>query len=434
MTKRAKASPVMHIPAMARPKKPWSKNFEAAGVRVRVYEREAGSLLYREVRLDDGTKDRKSLGHRDRGLAGDQATELARSIYELRSAGQLSALTIGELFTLYEAHRVPSLSAKRQEIVRRTYLGYFRRHFARELVLEDLTQTHVDAYVVARRAGAIKSPKHRGVKTTPRDGTLRAELNWFRSVVRWALGYKVNGRRILRSNPFDGLALVREKNVRRPVASEDRYKRTLVVADTIDRRGRLTCMLALARYTGRRVNAICQLRASDVALSRDAVLRMLAGSGQDERLADHMPHGAIRWAAASDKQGFEELTAISKPARAAIERYQRAHSRVAGAWLFPNAKKPDAPISKHAADNLLRRAELAAKLPKLDRGMWHAYRRLWASERKHLPDVDTAKAGGWRDVVTMRQAYQRSDPATVLRVIELAPDPAEADSDAAAER
>ena len=51
-----------------RQRKPWSKVIEESGISVRVYEREAGSLLYREVRLDGG-KDRKSLGHSDRQLA-----------------------------------------------------------------------------------------------------------------------------------------------------------------------------------------------------------------------------------------------------------------------------------------------------------------------------------------------------------------------------
>lgn len=406
---------------MSRPKKAWSKVFTAAGVAVRVYERAPGSLLYREVRLEDGAKDRKSLGHRDRTRAGEQALELARRIYELRSAGQITALTIGQLFAMYEAHQLPLLSADRQAIVRRTFLGYFRRHFARDLALDDLNQTHVDSYVAARRSLALRSAKHRGVLTAPRDGTIRSELKWFKSVIRWARRYKVNGRPLLRTDPREGLELLREKNVRRPVASEARYVATLKVAARADHAGRLACMLAIARYTGRRVNAICQLRASDVALSRDAVRRALAAGGEDERRADHMPHGAIRWAAANDKQGFEELTPISKPARAAIERYLRAHPRVANAFLFPNLRRADEPISKIGADHLLRRAELLANLPKLDRGLWHAYRRLWASERKHLPDVDTAKAGGWRDLTTMRESYQRSDPATVLQVVENAP-------------
>ena len=67
------------------------------------------------------------------------------------------------------------------------------------------------------------------------------------------------------------------------------------------------------------------------------------------------------------------------------------------------------------------RAEGRAKLPKLERGRFHPYRRLFATERKHLPDVDVAEAAGWRDLRTMKRSYQQPDPATVLRVVESAP-------------
>ena len=41
--------------------------------------------------------------------------------------------------------------------------------------------------------------------------------------------------------------------------------------------------------------------------------------------------------------------------------------------------------------------------------------------RKHLPDVDVARAGGWRDLTTMKRSYQRADPATTLRAVENRP-------------
>ena len=56
--------------------------------------------------------------------------------------------------------------------------------------------------------------------------------------------------------------------------------------------------------------------------------------------------------------------------------------------------------------------------PKLARGAFHAYRRLWALERMHLPDVDVAAAGGWQVPGTMKQSYQHADAATMLQVIE----------------
>lgn len=65
---------------------------------------------------------------------------------------------------------------------------------------------------------------------------------------------------------------------------------------------------------------------------------------------------------------------------------------------------------------LLRRAEDRAELPHLERGGFHPYRRLFAVERKHLPDV--ARAGGWRDLATMKRSYQQPDPVTTLQAIE----------------
>jgi hypothetical protein len=408
---------------MPRKRRPWSKTIEESGVSVRVYERAIRSLLYREVRRADGRKDRLSLGHRDRALAVDQARGLARRIAELRLIGQTTSVTFGQLVRLYVAHRAPQLSDDRRRLAVDMYAPRFLRHFGDETLIEDLSQTQIDGYVVARRAGGLKSEKHRGVLTKSRDGTIRNELNWLRSAIRWGRGYRVNGRPVLVGDVLAGVRLLQEKNPRRPVASEDRYARTLAKAAQADGSGRLACMLALARYTGRRVNATCQLRASDVLLTRDQLLRALATMGLDERQADYMPHGAIAWPSATDKLGFEELTAIAPACRMALERYLREHPKLGGAWLFRDLRQDHrgGPITRAAADYLLRRAEDLAGLPKLERGLWHAYRRLWAVERKHLPDVDVAKAGGWRDLATMKQSYQQPDPATVLRVVENEP-------------
>ena len=49
--------------------------------------------------------------------------------------------------------------------------------------------------------------------------------------------------------------------------------------------------------------------------------------------------------------------------------------------------------------------------------LWHAYRRKWATERKHLPDVDVAAAGGWRSLDALKSAYQQADPETMLQVV-----------------
>jgi hypothetical protein len=45
-------------------------------------------------------------------------------------------------------------------------------------------------------------------------------------------------------------------------------------------------------------------------------------------------------------------------------------------------------MTRHLADKWLREAEGLAGLEPLRGSLWHAYRRKWATERKHLPDVD----------------------------------------------
>ncbi len=49
--------------------------------------------------------------------------------------------------------------------------------------------------------------------------------------------------------------------------------------------------------------------------------------------------------------------------------------------------------------------------------MFHAYRRLWASARKDLPDVDVAQAGGWSSLQALKSAYQQPDERTMLKVV-----------------
>ena len=48
--------------------------------------------------------------------------------------------------------------------------------------------------------------------------------------------------------------------------------------------------------------------------------------------------------------------------------------------------------------------------------LWHACRRKWATERKHLPDADVATARGWKNTVSLETAYQQADPETILKI------------------
>ena len=84
---------------------------------------------------------------------------------------------------------------------------------------------------------------------------------------------------------------------------------------------------------------------------------------------------------------------------------------------FPGKWKADQAMDRHLFDKWVRVAERAADLPKLDGGLWHAYRRKWATERKDLSLKDVARAGGWKDVDTLLTCYQQPDRESLLAVM-----------------
>ena len=75
-------------------------------------------------------------------------------------------------------------------------------------------------------------------------------------------------------------------------------------------------------------------------------------------------------------------------------------------------------MDRHLFDKWLTVAEQKAGLAKLEGGLWHPYRRKWASERKHHPLKDVAEAGGWKDTDTLLTCYQQPDGETLMAVME----------------
>ena len=148
-----------------------------------------------------------------------------------------------------------------------------------------------------------------------------------------------------------------------------------------------------------------RLRVSDLLRDLDQVRAALAGEGMDERLAEHMPHGAILWQDEHDKMGMLFVSPLSAPARSALDHYLLRTPRLGTVPLFPAPKDASKPIRLDLIQKWLMVAEEAAELPKLKGGRWHPYRRLWASERKHMPDIDVAAAGGWKDTRSLKLSY-----------------------------
>jgi integrase len=152
--------------------------------------------------------------------------------------------------------------------------------------------------------------------------------------------------------------------------------------------------LVLAEATGRRLGSIRALRWEDIDFAR----------------------GTIRWRAEADKKGVEWVVPIPPSLVDELRQFQRRLGSIAG-LLFPAENNPGQPMDRHLFDKWLTAAERAAGLPKLTGSLWHAYRRKWASERKHHPLPDVAAAGGGKDRTTLLECYQQPDVEAIFAVI-----------------
>ncbi len=239
---------------------------------------------------------------------------------------------------------------------------------------------------------------------------MEADLKWLRWVLNWGTKWRDReGRYVLGENAVRGYGIPTEKNPRRPVATQDRYEALRAVSDEVameirwegqrrKTRSYLTEVLDIAQGTGRRVTPILRLRYEDLRL-------------------DAKPHGAIRWPAGTDKQGKESTVPISPQVRAAIDRVLAERPGIGAAYLFPSPTDRTLPVSYERGRTWLHKAERLAGLRRQQGSLWQAYRRGWATARKHLSTADVAQAGGWSNVATLQRCYQQPDDATMLEVV-----------------
>ncbi len=151
-----------------------------------------------------------------------------------------------------------------------------------------------------------------------------------------------------------------------------------------------------------------------------AQCRAGASVGEDINFDD----GTIRWRAEHD---ILRRTSVVPAARATLEELRRFRTVLPGvgeAPLFPHPKQMrhgGGPITRPLAAYWLRRAYEASGAPKPAGSLWHAFRRLWATERKQLPVKDVAAAGRWKDITTLLECYQQPDDVTLRAVVDYLP-------------
>lgn len=403
---------------MARQKKLWSLRIGSRGAAVTVFERKSGGALslrwwVPQTPTEPGHYEWRALNHADRAVAEQTARELSAVLLASTIAGAQGKATLAEVLGCYTKDVSDHLKgqgpkeAKRRAALWLSFLGA-----TRDAATIDFPT--IDRFVRERRAGTISLDGYE-LKASPSDRAIGADIEYLMAALNHAGKVtRSGGGRLLALNPLRGYAVPKNKNPRRPVASYDRYLKVIEHADAVDPQKLFGPFMGLVEALGWRVSALCQLRRSDV----------------DLKPSTSAPFGRIHKTAAADKEGVDMWLPLSEAARLCVDRILSANPSIFPAWpLFP------APIAKQTVEHgdrgheipkswtryharaLLARAEKAGGLEELEGSDFHAYRRKWATERKHLSAKDVAAAGGWRDLRTLERSYTHVDAETLLAVV-----------------
>jgi integrase len=381
------------------PRKCWSKTVGAErGTKVRVYEREPGGLLQIAVWVEGGTNcNRRSLGHRDRVKAEQQARAIARLRGEPTAAVvERKPATLGELFDEYLAHsthtRQGCLKTERHRRDMAWRAVVLLRWFGHDCIVDELTRNRIAAFIRARREGQIG-------ERTVRTRSVQVDLTFLKSALLWACGSPDDTVPLVRKNVLAGFAIPDEADPRRPLMRASTADTLLTIAPAVH--PLLPLLICVIGSTGRRLGSVLGLAWNDIDFAQ----------------------GTIQWRAELDKTRRTWLSPLPAVAAAALRTRRDALGSQLGAHVFPAPKNPAVPASRFLAAGWLRRAYRLAGITKERGGLWHPFRRKWATERKRYSVVDVAAAGGWRDINTLLTCYQHPDSETMRAVVELTPTP-----------
>ena len=303
------------------------------------------------------------------------------------------SLALELLFERYtkEGRYLPDGSPKTE-----TYLEHVRqtgRHlskfFGHRQLVSELTPDRIHDYVVWRRGGGVAG-RRVGANTIHRD------LGMFKAALNWACQKYEGGHPLLTRHALEKVRIPTEKDPKRPLLDAESIRSLLAVAPTVH--PLLRPMILLAWRTGRRLGAILALRWDDVVFEK----------------------GTIRWRAEHDKIRQTWFVPARRDLLKELRRFRAGRPGIGSVLLFPHPQRRShrgGPVTRHLAAYWLKEAFTRGKIAKPKGGLWHMFRRAWATERKDLPLKDVAAAGGWRDTNTLLR-YQQPDEETLRAVVE----------------
>src|SRR2546422_2824578 len=312
-----------------------------------------------------------------------------------RTKGDRAALslTLETLFDRYtkEGRHLPDGSLKTEgylEHIRQTG-RYLARFFGRGQRVAELTPDRIHDYVVWRRDGGAGGRRVGA-------NMIRRDLGMFKAALNWACQKYEGGHPLLTRHALEKVRIPTEKDPKRPTLDVGSIRSLLAVAPTVH--PLLRAMILLAWRTGRRVSAILALRWDDVDFEK----------------------GTIRWRAEHDKIRQTWVVPARRDLLKELRRFRAERPGIGSVLLFPHPQRRrhrGGPVTRHVAAYWLKEAFERGKIAKPEGGLWHMFRRAWATERKDLPLKDVAAAGGWRDTSTLLR-YQQPDEETLRAVVE----------------
>lgn len=368
----------------------WSKSFGERGRKVRIYERRPGGMLERSVFI--GNKEvRKSLGHRDRDLAEQQAYQLLAQLkVEVETVGE-DTVTLGTLMKEYTESPAWKGKKKRTRDEDERKLRRVVGFFGAGRITDTLDESDSDNFIDARRRGDVGL-----IGVTParkvRDRAIESDLVALHTMLNWATKARnERGKHWLVKNPLHGAPIPHEMNPVRPVTIHETYEKLLIVASDVN--AMLPYFMILIEGTGRRLSACRQLLCSDVDLKAETV----------------------HWRKEYDKKGRDAVRPIDEAVVTALKTWQKESARIDSQWLFPSPQDPMRPVSRHLLDSWLRKAYALAGLTPQRGGMWHPFRRKFATERKDMTVKNVADYAGWKPE-TLLNIYQQPDVESMREV------------------
>ena len=390
----------------------WTCSLGTRGARVRLFQKRIDGVFYREIHLRGEGRDQVTLNTHSRATAEEFGRSLLGRLMLGVSTRSNGPVRLGELWDRYRIecpyYLDNSPHSKQDAAIRAAILvGYFGADYD----MRSLTGEKVLLYEQTRVAGGIKYVVRGVSKLTKRarQRSSAADLMLLRAMLRWACTVRTSDGGVwLLRNPLQGVPIQVELNPLRPVATSERFAQlraaiqeraasALTEALRI-RWTRLELALVIAGATGRRRGSIVALRWEDIDLGG----------------------ATIHWRAESDKTGVGGQIPIPGTLVAELRAFRNALGDAAG-WLFPRAAGANGHIPAAMLGEWLARVEKDANIPKLMGGLWHVWRRKWATDRMHLPLKAVADTGGWKDTDTLIECYQQTPDRMMMEVMECAP-------------